>query len=238
MAIKRVPTGIEELDKLIEGGFPEGGSVLVKGAPGTLKTIFGMQFLYNGAKNYGDNGLYITFNQTVESIHEQALLFGWDFGKLPVEFVNYDVTREADLEGMIVTQVKTSKAKRVVIDSLTSFLARLPISREEFVSDQIYEALKKVGPIPISEDMLLRALTSRFLRRMTGADGTAIYIFEERLLESAKETCEYLVDGIIKMAKIEALGKRTLVVEKMRLTKHDFLARTISVGNKGIVVEK
>jgi KaiC/GvpD/RAD55 family RecA-like ATPase len=238
MTIKRIPTGIEEFDKLIEGGFPEGSSILVKGAPGTLKTIFGLQFLYNGAKEYGDKGVYITFNQSVESVKQQALLFGWDFEKLPVDFVSYDTTREADLEGTVINQVKTSGARRAVIDSLTSFLARLPISREEFVSDQIYEALKKVGPLPISEDMLLRALTSRFVKRMIGADGTALYIFEDKSLESAKETCEYLVDGIIKLAKIEALGKRTMVVEKMRLTKHDFLARTVSLGPKGLVVEK
>ncbi|MCX6775228.1 MAG: hypothetical protein NT130_00005, partial [Candidatus Micrarchaeota archaeon] len=52
MAIKRVPTGIEELDKIIDGGFPEGSTILVKGSPGTLKTILGLQFLYNGAKLY------------------------------------------------------------------------------------------------------------------------------------------------------------------------------------------
>ncbi|MCX6776284.1 MAG: hypothetical protein NT130_05550 [Candidatus Micrarchaeota archaeon] len=239
MAIKRVPTGIEELDKIVDGGFPEGSTILVKGSPGTLKTIFGLQFLYNGAKQYKDKGMYISFTQGEESLRQQAELFGWDFKSLPVEFRNYDITREPDLEGLVVSDIKTFKPSRVVVDSLTSFLSKLPLSREEFVNDQIFEALKKVGGIPISEDMLLRALTMRFIRRMREAEAsTVIYIYEERTFESAKETCEYLVDGTIKMAKIEALGKRTMVVEKMRLTKHDFLARTISLGPKGIVVEK
>jgi KaiC/GvpD/RAD55 family RecA-like ATPase len=237
--IKRVPTGIEELDKIIEGGFPEGSAILVKGSPGTLKTILGLQFLYNGAKQFKDRGIYISFTQGEESLKEQAELFGWSFDGLPVEFKNYDITREPDLEGLIVSDIKTFKPARVVVDSLTSFLSKLPLSREEFVADQIFEAIKKVGSIPITEDMLLRALTTRFIRRMREADKcTVMYIYEERTFESAKETCEYLVDGVIKLAKIEALGKRTLVVEKMRLTKHDFLARTVNVGPKGIVVEK
>ncbi|MCX6776545.1 MAG: hypothetical protein NTY73_01055, partial [Candidatus Micrarchaeota archaeon] len=160
MAIKRVPTGIEELDKIIEGGFPEGSTILVKGSPGTLKTIFGLQFLYNGAKQYKDKGMYISFTQGEDSLRQQAELFGWDFKDFPVEFRNYDITREPDLEGLIVSDIKTFKPSRVVVDSLTSFLSKLPLSREEFVNDQIFEALKKVGSIPISEDMLLRALTT------------------------------------------------------------------------------
>jgi len=239
MAFKRIATGIDELDKIIEGGFPEGSAILVKGSPGTLKTILGLQFLYNGAKQYKDKGMYVSFTQGEESLRQQSDMFGWNFDGLPVEFKNYDITREPDLEGLIVSDIKTFKPTRVVIDSLTSFLSKLPLSREEFVADQIFEAIKKVGGIPISEDMLLRALTTRFIRRVREADAsTVLYIYEERTFESAKETCEYLVDGVIKMAKIEALGKRTMVVEKMRLTKHDFLARTMSVGPKGIVVEK
>jgi KaiC/GvpD/RAD55 family RecA-like ATPase len=239
MAIKRIPTGMEELDKIIEGGFPEGAAILVKGSPGTLKTILGLQYIYNGAKQFKDKGMYVSFTQSEESLTQQAELFGWEFKGLPVEFKNYDITREPDLEGLIVSEIKTFKPARVVVDSLTSFLSKLPLSREEFVADQIFEALKKVGGIPISEDMLLRALTTRFIRRMREAGtNTVMYIYEERTFESAKETCEYLVDGVIKMSKIEALGKRTMVVEKMRLTKHDFLARTMSIGPKGIVVEK
>ena len=239
MAFKRIATGIDELDKIIEGGFPEGCAILVKGSPGTLKTILGLQFLYNGAKQYKDKGMYVSFTQGEESLRQQSDMFGWNFDGLPVEFKNYDITREPDLEGLIVSDIKTFKPTRVVIDSLTSFLSKLPLSREEFVADQIFEAIKKVGGIPISEDMLLRALTTRFIRRVREADAsTVLYIYEERTFESAKETCEYLVDGVIKMATIEALGKRTMVVEKMRLTKHDFLARTMSIGPKGIVVEK
>jgi len=45
---KRIPTGIPELDMLIEGGLRAGKTYLVVGEPGTGKTVFGLQFLVNG----------------------------------------------------------------------------------------------------------------------------------------------------------------------------------------------
>ncbi|MEM5821210.1 MAG: ATPase domain-containing protein, partial [Candidatus Aenigmatarchaeota archaeon] len=45
MVIERISTGIEELDKLLEGGFVKGSCILVSGYPGSGKTIFGFQFL-------------------------------------------------------------------------------------------------------------------------------------------------------------------------------------------------
>jgi hypothetical protein len=47
---ERVPTGILGLDSLIEGGFPQGRSILITGEPGTGKSIFALQFLAEGLK--------------------------------------------------------------------------------------------------------------------------------------------------------------------------------------------
>ena len=57
----RVPTGINSLDALIEGGFPRGSLILLAGNPGTGKTIFSMQFLFKGAEDYGESGIYVSF---------------------------------------------------------------------------------------------------------------------------------------------------------------------------------
>ena len=47
--MKKVPTGVKGLDGMLGGGLPLGRCVLVCGGPGSGKTIFGIQFLYNGA---------------------------------------------------------------------------------------------------------------------------------------------------------------------------------------------
>jgi predicted ATP-dependent serine protease len=60
----RVPTGIDGLDPLIEGGFPRNSLILLAGNPGVGKTVFGAQFLFRGAKDYGENGLYVSFAES------------------------------------------------------------------------------------------------------------------------------------------------------------------------------
>lgn len=77
MKIDRVRTGVNGLDELLQGGFPKSHCILLSGAPGTGKTIFGQQFLYNGAKN-GEKGLYIAFNEELEDVLLQPTVFGWD----------------------------------------------------------------------------------------------------------------------------------------------------------------
>jgi len=64
----RVPTGINGLDPLIEGGFPEGSLILLAGNPGTGKTVFSMNFLFKGAKDYGENGIYVSFAESEDTI--------------------------------------------------------------------------------------------------------------------------------------------------------------------------
>ena len=79
--VKRVKTGIRGFDELVQGGFPIASTILLTGSPGTGKTIFGLQFLYNGASKFNEKGLYVTFEQTERALVEQAKLFGWDFEK-------------------------------------------------------------------------------------------------------------------------------------------------------------
>ena len=83
--IKRIPTGIAGFDKLISGGFPENFVVLLAGTPGTGKSIFSLEYLYNGATMFNEKGIYITLEQTAEDLKKQALQFGWDFDALERE---------------------------------------------------------------------------------------------------------------------------------------------------------
>ena len=50
--ITRVKTGINGLDELIEGGFPEKSITLVSGSPGAGKSIMCFQFIYQGIQSF------------------------------------------------------------------------------------------------------------------------------------------------------------------------------------------
>ena len=74
---ERVPTGIQGLDQLIEGGLPKGRSFLVTGDPGTGKTIFALQFLLEGLKR-GEKCIFVTADEGPIDVMEQAASLGWD----------------------------------------------------------------------------------------------------------------------------------------------------------------
>ena len=128
--MKRVKTGVPGLDELIEGGFPEGSSILVSGGPGTGKSIFCMEYLYNGAKDYGDAGLYATLEEGPHNLWWNMQRFNWDLlslekeNKLKIIKFDPDLSNRENLEEQvlqIVDKAKEMGARRLVIDSITAF---------------------------------------------------------------------------------------------------------------------
>ncbi|MHA1131169.1 MAG: ATPase domain-containing protein, partial [Candidatus Helarchaeota archaeon] len=80
--IERVKSGISGLDEILNGGFIKGTNVLLAGSAGTGKTIFCMQFLYNGVVDYDEPGIFVTLEEMPAELRREAALFGWDFRKL------------------------------------------------------------------------------------------------------------------------------------------------------------
>lgn len=126
-AFHRVPTGIDPLDHLLCGGLPEGNSVLVQGAPGTGKTILGMQYLQAGIAQFKEPGMLVTFEEHPRRLYRDARALGWDFeayeraGKLLVVFTSPEAfLRElaSDNYGKLVREYGL---RRMVVDSLTQF---------------------------------------------------------------------------------------------------------------------
>ena len=127
---RRVPTGIPGLDELTQGGFLEGSSILVSGGAGTGKTILGTQFIYNGAKDYGEPGIYITMEEGPTNIWWNMRSFKWNLTKYEhmiklyrvgmIEPEEFAKKFEEEIE-KIKDMVNEMNAKRLVIDSTTAF---------------------------------------------------------------------------------------------------------------------
>lgn len=75
-----VSTGIEKLDKLLEGGILKGFTTIIMGTPGSSIEILSKQLASTG------NALYFTTEETEEEIINTMSRFGWDHSG--VEFVD------------------------------------------------------------------------------------------------------------------------------------------------------
>lgn len=103
--MKRVSTGVEELDRALEGGIPQGSWVVVTGEPGVGKSILCMHFAYAGLRS-GDPVVYVTTEQEFRDVMEQARQLGMDFSK----FSAYNIAWRKEPEELPETSSSTSSA--------------------------------------------------------------------------------------------------------------------------------
>lgn len=134
---ERVSTGIKELDNFLEGGFLRGQVILLAGNPGTGKTTFGTQFLYEGLKN-GEPGIYIGIVEPKEDYIRYMKNIGFDLEKFEKEgkfaFIEALTIKQPYLTDVFIEvllkAIKEINAKRVVIDSITAISLALNDQKE------------------------------------------------------------------------------------------------------------
>ncbi len=163
--MERVKTGVAGFDSLIQGGIPRGFTILVTGQPGTGKSIFGLEHLYNGA-NSGENGVYVSLDTTSEQLKEQGAQFGWDFEKLEkenrVSILKVPPNRtEVDLFDVIKDEVKRINAKRLVFDSMEDFLINvsqfaIPLIFAEELSEERKDIWQRYNKLMESDQSKIR----------------------------------------------------------------------------------
>jgi len=132
-------TGIRGFDEITRGGLPAGRPTLVCGGPGSGKTLLALTFLVNGALQFDEPGVLLTFEENAAEMASDVASLGFDLPeliaakKLAVDYVRVErseieETGEYDLEGLFVRlgyAIRTVGAKRVVLDTIESLFAGL-----------------------------------------------------------------------------------------------------------------
>ncbi len=162
---ERIPTGINGLDDLIEGGLLRGDVHLIVGGPGTGKTILTSRFVYNAVKNLGERAVYATFEESSDFFKRNQAKLGIDFSSLEsddsLKVIDLEILRGKGLESNIsylLDIVNKAKASILVIDSLTALLLACETQFEQRTfMKTVYKSLKSKGvttvmTVSLSED--------------------------------------------------------------------------------------
>ncbi|MCX8175228.1 MAG: hypothetical protein N3E51_03420 [Candidatus Micrarchaeota archaeon] len=204
----RCPTGIAGLDELLGGGLEPSSTTLVMGEAGCGKTTFLAQFIYKGATDYGEPGVLLSFEEPSVSIMRHMQKYGFDFAALEEQnlfaSINYrphEVKKLVDEGGgLIWDTISSLGAKRLAIDSLTSYA---------MLFESHYQARE-------AELALFDLLHKWQCTTMLSGEGLHTDTFR------ITTGMEYLTDTVILLhhPRYQSVRYRALEVLKMRGSKH------------------
>jgi KaiC domain protein len=234
MWIRKIRTYIPGFDEILYGGIPERNIVLLSGGPGTGKSILGKQFIYNGLI-HGENGVFVALEEHPVAVRRSFKNFGWDISKFEEEgrfaiidaftggagtaaqrerYIVKQVDDVFELADVLKQAIRDIDAKRVVIDSVSTLYLTKPATARGTV-------------------MLLK-------RVISGLGCTAIFVSQVSVGERGfgGPGVEHAVDGIVRLDLDEVDGRlyRSIIVWKMRDTKHSMLRHPMEISEDGIKI--
>jgi circadian clock protein KaiC len=228
-SLPKSPTGIPGMDEITSGGLPAGRPTLICGAAGCGKTLFAMEFLVNGAIQYGEPGVFVAFEENARELTQNVASLGFDLNdlekkkKLILDHVQIDrsqiaETGEYDLEGLFIRlgyAIDKIGAKRVVLDTIEVLFGALPnhtIVRAEI--QRLFRWLKDKGVTAIITAERGEGTMTRF--------GIEEYVAD----------CVILLDHRV----TEQISTRRLRIVKYRGTLHGTSEYPFLIGKNGISV--
>lgn len=231
-----VKTGIPGFDSTLSVGLKKNSSVVVSGPPGSGKTTFGLQFIYSGAKEFDEPGVYISLSQSIDEIKKDCRTFGWDIDNLvakekilmidlrPFKIKDEVIGRDDSLyrgeeipfmhlTKFILNSIKKIKAKRIVIDSIS-------ILGMQYL-DKFY----------------MRQGLQGMIQSLENYNVTSLLISE--FSENSEVPLEWFVtSGIIQLDNqiIDKKMRRTIKITKLRGIEHSEQVHSLELGSNGLYV--
>ncbi len=229
--LPKAPTGIRGLDEITGGGLPRGRSTLVTGGTGSGKTLLGLQFLVAGARQYGEPGVLVTFEESAGKVSANVASLGFDLdglqrdGLLVVHAFHVDPTEiveagEFDFEplfALLDDSIERIGAKRVMLDTIELLFGAFP--NQAIVRAELGRLFRRL------EDRAVTAI-------VTGEQGENAHAFTRHGIE------EYVSDCVIVLSHRmhEEISTRRLRVVKYRGSAHGTNEYPFLISGHGFVV--
>ena len=221
---KRIPSGVQVLDEMCDGGFFRDSVNLVSGATGTGKTLIVTEFLEGGVTN-GERCLLFAFEESHDQLFRNADGWGVDFktmekdGLLRVDCCYPEVMNLEDHLLRMMTIMDEFKPQRVAVDSLTA-LERIATIKgyREFV----------IGLTATIKERQIAGLMTSTATTLTGGESVS---------EGHIST---ITDSIILLRYVEMFGeiRRGIAVLKMRGSRHEKVIREFTIDDRGMHITK
>lgn len=211
--LQKCRTGIKGLDEITGGGLPQGRPTLVCGGTGCGKTLLAMEFLARGATEYGEPGVFMSFEEKSEELTKNFASLGFDLNdlvarkKLDLDYVQVErseieETGAYNLDGLFIRlgyAIDSIGAKRVALDTIESLFSGF------------------------ADEMILRAELRRLFRFLKDKGVTAVVTGEqgERTLTRFGLE-EYVADCVIFLSHkvVDQIATRRLRIVKYRGSVH------------------
>lgn len=216
--LRKLSSGIEELDHLVGGGLDRGTSNLFLGPAGTGKSTLAIQYALAAAER-GENAAIFAFEESIHTMLTRASALGMDLekhmksGKLHVQKIDPAELSPGEFAHLIRTRVLRDKLSVITIDSLNGYLHAMP--QEQFLTLQLHELLSFLGNQGVVTILVLAQQGIMGAMMQTPVDLT------------------YLADTVIITRYFEARGavKKAVSVIKKRGSMHETTIREFSIDH-------
>jgi circadian clock protein KaiC len=214
-AQKRLPTGIDGLDPLIQDGFLPGKSYLVTGDAGTGKTTACLQFLLKGLTS-GEKAVYVTVDERPSDLLESAASLGWDLQK----FIQDKTLVILDAAPYFSARAGTSREREVdiqrIVTDLGSHITRMEAKR--LAIDPVGPLINADTPSGRSEEQARQLI--RLLQTQLQTTNLLSSHCAGRSTQENSSIEEFLASGVLalRMFRVEERFVRALWIKKMRGT--------------------
>jgi circadian clock protein KaiC len=234
-------TGLKGFDALFHKGVPSGSSIIVEGGPGSGKTTFALQLLYE-AVSRGKKALYMSFEEPEYRLRHHMKQFGWD----PEKFEKSGLLRIKRFNALDVArsvEALLSEAKHELLIEINPVL--IP---EDFKPDIIcLDSLTAISSAFSGEKSRFRIYMEQLFRYLESHHINSYLIREVphpthtgTAYSHSDEAVSFLSDGIIAVYNVFfEHGKRGRALEILKMRGDDIKRKIVEleiVHKKGVII--
>ena len=222
LTVRRLLTGIKNLDVVLGGGLPVGSLTVIAGSPGTGKTILAQQICFRNATAERKAVYYSTISEPPEKFINHLEVFDFfDRSALvdKVEFINLGEILQDDEKGGLAAIMDEIVRKCV----------------DEHPAVVVVDGAKALREFSAG-DRSLRTTIYQLASRISHTDTTLLFLGEYGSDEIASAPVFSLADGILELAyeSHQPMDRRWLRVRKLRSSKHLSGQHPIYISEAGI----